>query len=181
VWLLVIFGGYYKISTNSRNTNGNYAPVTEIDKLLAKDVNNNYPGTSREVLKLYGRMIKCFYNDGLKENQIDQLADQMRLLFDEELLGNNPKDEYLKTLKVDINDYIEAEKSITSYTVEKSSAVVYKTVEEREYATIKAEFLVKEKSKYKKTYEEFILRQDKEGKWRILGWKTTDASATELE
>ncbi len=176
---VILLGGYYKISTNSKNANGDNAPVEEVDKLLVKDIQNNYPGTPREVLKLYSRIIKCFYNDGLNDTQISELADQLRILFDEELLGNNPKEDYLNDLKAEISNYVSAEKTITSYTVEKSSEVKYNTLDEKEYATLTAEFLVKEKSKYAKTYEEFILRQDKDGNWRILGWKTTDASTTD--
>lgn len=170
----IILAIYFKLSTATKDTDGK-ALATEADKLIAKDISNSYPGTPREVLKLYCRIIKCFYNDGLNEDKVEKLADQLRILFDDELLENNPRQSYIKNLKADIKDYRERDKIITSYTVQNSSSVRYSTVEKQEYATIIAEILVKEKSKYTKIYEEFILRKDNNNKWRILGWKVTSS------
>ena len=47
-------------------------PKTEVGKLLAKDLDLEYPGTPTEVVKLFWRINKCLYNTNMKEK--DQKA-----------------------------------------------------------------------------------------------------------
>ena len=46
--------------------------------------------------------------------------------------------------------------------------------EENHFAKIIASYTMKEASDYKKTYEEFLLREDENGRWKIVGWRLTD-------
>ena len=49
-------------------------------------------------------------------------------------------------------------------------------------AYVKASYFMKEGSSYSKTYQEYVLRQDKEGCWRILTfYKIAADSDTETE
>lgn len=147
---------------------------TEADKIIAKDLVNNYPGTPREVLKFYSRITKCFYDSKMSDQQIEGLAGQIRMLFDDELLADNPEDEYLEDLKSEIKEYNEQKKVIVSFIVQKSSSVKKSTIEGRDYATVLAAYMLKQKEDLSKSYEEFMLRQDENGHWKILGWKLVD-------
>ena len=61
--------------------------------------------------------------------------------------------------------------------MQQSGNIVTWTDEEKEYARVIASYTQQEDRKYFKVYEEFILRKDENGKWKILGWYLTDADA----
>lgn len=77
-----------------------------------ENLDKNFPATPREVVKLYNRIITCFYNDEYTDDELYDLGDQARKLFDDELLENNPRDEYFKNLKEDISEYHDKNKTI---------------------------------------------------------------------
>ncbi len=148
--------------------------MSEAEKLLAKDIPGNYPPSPREVLKLYSRITKCLFNEKLNSEQIEQLANQLRQLFDEELLQNNPTENYLSDLNVEITEYRNANKNIMNYVIENSDSVKYWDKGNQKYASIVMSFTTKEDNDYSKVYENFLFRQDKEDKWKIMGWELTD-------
>ena len=38
---------------------------TEVQNILSKDLEGNYPATVREVVRLYSRISKCYYNESI--------------------------------------------------------------------------------------------------------------------
>lgn len=148
--------------------------VEEVNHILNKDYENNYPSTPREVIKAYSRISSCVYNYNLKEKDLELVVEKMRQLFDEELLIANPWDEHLEDLKKDINEYQKAKRKISNYVVDKNSSSVNGKVDDRECAVIHASFLVQEGDGYTKSYEQFLLRKDENGKWKILGWELVE-------
>jgi len=182
VMLLVAAGivaGYFFISAKKNKENYDGGKRTEVDTLLEKNLENNYPLTSREVVKFYSRILKCYYNEALTDEQVGELLDQMRGLFDEEFLAENPRDSHLEELKEEIADFAARSCTITSYQVQDNRNIVTWKDEEKEYARVivsYTQYLQKDR-KYLKVYEEFILRKDDAGKWKILGWYLTDEDA----
>lgn len=154
---------------------------TEAQKLLNYDFETRYPQTPREVIKLYCRMLKCLYNNELTDDQVTQMADQIRRLFDIELLENNPRETHIKELKKELKSYIENKKSISRYAIEKGSNVKIVKVEGVESTSVKAYFSVKDGSEFTPVYELFILRKDENDKWRIYGWNLIQAEEGEFE
>lgn len=146
----------------------------EVAKLLGKDLELEYPATPRDVLYLYSDIIKCFYNSKLSDDELEGLAGQVRKLFDEELLINNPEEEYMMDLKTEIKEYKSLKKTISNYIIQKNSSIEKTVMDGVEYASVTATYLTKEKKNYGRTYEEFMLRKDSDGKWKILGWKLLD-------
>ena len=159
--------------TNSPSTK------TEVGKLLSKDFETSYPSTPTSVLDMYKRILKCFYNQGLKEKEVDALADQMRILFDDELLEANPRDKYIEKLKQEIKEFKKSKREMMETESPKSSEAEYSTIKKEEYATVQTELLFKEKDGYSKTFEQFIFRKDAKGNWKILGWKEVVSNETE--
>lgn len=153
----------------------------EVSNLLNKDFETNYPKTPREVLKIYSRLSQCIYNENLKEEELRTVVEKMRQLFDKELLDHNTLEQHIEDLKKELKEYKKDKKTITNYMVENNSAVEYKTVNKVQYATIVATYLLNENEGYVKTYEKFILRQDENEKWKIVGWKLTDPVTIEEE
>lgn len=146
---------------------------TEISKLLEKDLDDRYPDTPTEVVKLYWRLNKCMYNSSMSDKNFEGLLKQLRKLYDEELLAeeDNSWDQMLKNFKKDKNEYNKKKRTISNYTVQQNSTVQYGDLDGKEGATVITCTLMKEKSDRKQTYEKFICRKDEQGKWRILGWE----------
>ena len=176
-----IVWGFYTITKRGQSQN-EAVPKTEVEKLIKKDIDGNYPGTPREVMKLYCRITKCMYNDEITDDQLEQLAIKLRLLFDDELLKNNEKEAFLKNLSADVLTYHENEERISSYEVQLNSDTEYGTIKNDKYATLKVSFLVQhtgKKKSFTKTYEQFLLRQDGAKRWKIVHWQL--ASEDNLE
>lgn len=168
VLILVIVGGYYIFTTQKRASVEDAVELTEVQKVITKDIETNYPATPREVVKYYNRILSCFYNEEYTEDELYDLGDQARLLFDEELLENNPREQYFIALKADIEDYHEKSKTITNSTVCDSNDVNYQTVDGDECAYVTASYFINEAKTYDRTYEMYVLRKDEDGNWKIL-------------
>lgn len=147
---------------------------TEVDKLLGKDLELSYPGNAREVVKLYNRIVKCFYNEELTEEELTGLASQARILFDTELIKYNPMNSYLENLKADIQTYKEEKRTISNVEVQDYSDVRFETKGSEKTASLLAYYLLKEGKESRKSYMRFYLREDEDGKWRILFWEVTN-------
>ena len=175
-----VFFGYYQMTSNPKEEEVLVAK-TEVDKLIQKDMENNYPGTPREVLKFHGRITQCIYNEDLKKNQLEELLEQARKLYDDELLELNPWDEHLAALMADIKDYKENERTIMSYTVQNSSQIKTHKVDGQEYAITYLLFILSDKTTpLTKSCEKFMLRRDAEGEWKIVGWELADPESVEF-
>lgn len=166
----VIVGGYYWFTVSKGASADEAGDLTEVQKVITKDLEANYPATPREVVKYYNRIISCFYNESYSEEELYELGDQARLLFDEELLANNPRDEYFTALKAEIEYYHENSKTIMNTNVCDSNDVTFQTVDGDECAYVTASYFVDEDKSYSRTYMMYILRKDENGNWKILGF-----------
>lgn len=153
----------------------------EVNALLKKDFESNYPSTAREVLKVYSRINVCIYNQDLSKKEITALTEKMRNLFDEELLAVNPLDEQLEDLNTEIKEYKDTKKSISNYVIDKDSTIAEKEMDGKEYANVNVSYLIKEGDGYAKTYEQFLLRKDTQGRWKIVGWQLIEDTSNENE
>ena len=152
--------------------------ISEVQSIINKDFLNDYPVTPRAVVKWYNRIISAYYSQDYTEEELTQMADQCRLLFDDELLAVNPRDRYLLALNADIDNYHERNRVIVSTEVSSTSEVEYKTVNGSECAFLSSYYFVREGSSYDRTYEDFCLRKDKDGKWKILTFKLSPKDDT---
>ncbi|MDE7422661.1 MAG: hypothetical protein K2N51_03055 [Lachnospiraceae bacterium] len=143
----------------------------EVNTLLNKDLNIDYPSTPREVLKMYSRLQSCVYNQDLSDKDLSAIVGQMRMLFDDELVAANSLEQQLEDLKKEIKEYQKAKRTISNYVIDKESSTTEKKLEGKEYATLEVSYLIQENRGYNKTYEQFILRKDEKDKWKILGWE----------
>jgi len=173
--LILLF--YYHISNKDGKTDQLPAEQTEVEKILAEDLEKEYPLTPKEVVKLYSSIIRCFYNETYTDEELKTLGNKARGLFDEEFLHVNPEKTYFENLNADIAEYKAAERTIFNTIIDDSSAVQYYTEADREYAVLKASYTLSDKNGYQKANHEFILRKDAESRWKILGWKLADTPA----
>ena len=176
---VLIFAGVRVYQQKETQESGQTAlPKTEVGKLLAKDLDLEYPGTPTEVVKMFWRLNKCIYNTNMKEKDRKALYLQLRKLYDEELLkqkGNSEKDMY-NALKKDIQKFDDNKNFISSYIVEEDDQVDYAQVDGKDEATLVASVLqTSKKSKTTESYAKYICRKDSKGRWKILGWQQITA------
>lgn len=168
--ICLICAGFFFFSQDKQEDEKN---LTEIEKVIVKDLKNNYPKTPREVVKFYNRIAKCYYGDEPTEAQLNDLVDQMLCIMDEDLLLNNPRDVYYDSVVKDIAQYKEDNKQLVSTDVCDSNDVVYITdkkseTEKEELAYVNASYFINTDGQFGYSYQQFVLRQDEDGRWKIL-------------
>lgn len=170
--ICVICAGFFLFSQGNQEEEKN---LTEVEKVIVKDLENNYPKTPREVVKFYNRIVKCYYgNEKTTEKQLNDLVDQMLCLMDEDLLLVNPRDTYYNSVVQDIAYYKQNNKQLVSTDVCDSNEVKYVTDdkdgegESDKLAYVEASYFMNEDGKFGYTYQQFVLRQDEDGNWKIL-------------
>lgn len=177
-WIVVVVGTlflvflYFFFMNNNEKKAKETKISEEVKEILDTDIEMDYPGTPKELIILYNKIIACYYERKLDDKTLEKLVGQERILFDQELLDNNTFEDQMKDLKAEISDYRKVNRVIIGSAVAKSNSVDYYKKGEKEYASIVASYTLKDKE-VKKTYERFTLRKDDNGKWRILGWEIT--------
>ena len=182
---LVIFIGVRAYQQKEAEKKGEDSlPKTEVGKLLAKDLDLEYPGTPTEVVKLFWRINKCLYNTNMKEKDQKALYQQLRRLYDDEFLGQkgNSEEDMYQSLKKDIKKFDDAKNHISSYIVQEDDQVQYAEVKGKEEATLVASVLeTSKKSKTTESYAKYICRKDSKEHWKILGWQQITAEEAEKQ
>ncbi len=160
----------FLLAVNTPDKETETVQITAATKQLTKDYEKDYPSTPRTVVSEYAEITKCFYASDTTEDQIKDLAEQMRLLFDDELIANQSFDDFYNSLHSEIAVYRDKNKIISSYSVSSSTDVKYETNEYGSLATLYLTMNVREDGVINKIKEQFLLRQDDAGHWKILGW-----------
>ncbi|MEE0918781.1 MAG: DUF6715 family protein [Lachnospiraceae bacterium] len=173
IGLIALVVGYYFYLSN-KETKTNDTIVTAVQTVIQKNIEKDYPPTPKEVIKYYSDVTKCLYNEKYTDEQLEQMADKLLLLFDEELLEINPREQYIVSLKKDIKEFLNSGYSIVNYTPSNSADVVYDTVNGRECAKLYCTYSVKKGADYTASKHVFELRKDKDGHWKILGFGMAD-------
>ncbi len=176
LFLVVIAAlGYYTYLSNKSPGHDDVTESSEKEILMNYDMENNYPKTAREVVKTHCRFLKYIYSeDFTKEATEDDyftMTQQIRKLFDEELLELNSADAQLQGLKSEIALYQTNKQKFISYSLAESSQIEYNTENGKEYAKMRVTIAMTIDGASLSADEEYILRQDEDGKWKILGWQ----------
>lgn len=151
--------------------------MTEVQKVLMKDLDLYYPETPREVIKLYGTMVKLLYSDSSDE-EIENLAVKIRELYDEEFLARNPEKDYITNLLTDIAASNNINRKITNYVIYDNSFIT-KDIDGIEYTEAKISFTFQEKGKYSQEWR-MLLRKNN-NRWKIVGWEVMPISYINAE
>ncbi len=170
--LLIGLVAYYAyLSNRNRELLQGDSQMTPVQKVLAKDLANQYPPTPKEVLKYYGELQKCIYNETLAEGELEQLLHKQRDLYDQELLDNNAWEAQLAGAQKEVEEFRAAKRRITSVAVGSAASVEYYSVDGFDLARIRCAFNIKQGVMNSPLNQVFLLRRDSGGLWRILGWE----------
>lgn len=173
--LLAVFiiGGFFLVRSIGLKNLELKKSKTEVEKLMELNLDDNYPGNAREVLKIYNRILKCCYNEELTDEQIKKLAEQNQKLFDEQLLEKNPYNQYVEKLKKDIEDYKSKKTTIANIAIQDLAEAEREERGGYKFCNLLVSYIVKDTKGLKTTNEKYYLREDDKGRWKILFWELT--------
>lgn len=154
---------------SERNNEENYVN-SEVENILLRNLDKNYPPSPKEVVKYYSDLTKCLYNEDCTDEDIEQLAAKALLLYDDDLAANQEWNRYITDLKSEIATKKSQKYSIYGYTVSASTDVTYFEKDNYECASLYCKYNIRNGSIPGTVEELFILRKDAAGHWRILGW-----------
>ena len=164
--VLVALGlGYYYYLANKdtgKDATDIAADTSEVSVLISKDIMANYPESPKDVVNLYARITKAYYDTSLTNEQIEALGKQARLMFDDELKNTQTDADFYEKLKEDIGNYNSTKTRISS------------TFKDRQYASIALVYYLRQGDKLIDSPTKFTLRKDDDGHWKILFWELTE-------
>ena len=172
--LIALVVGYYFYLSNRKPKEAavdTETTVSAVQKLLLKNIDDDYPPTPREVLKLYSDITVCFYSEDYTDEELTQLALQIEKLYDEELIANNTPDQYQKNLRWDIKTMKDKNLRVTSYSVASATDVDYFDAGGRSWARLSCTYTIRSGKEAGLAREIFLLRKDDMGHWKIYGWE----------
>lgn len=170
--------GYYYYLANKpaeKDATDQAVQNEELAYLTTRNISDNYPKSVRDVVKLYARITKEYYEPDITDEDIEKLGHQARLLFDDELKGTQTDDEFMQALKDDINVYRSNDARINSFSIQSASDTKYTTFNNRDYASLQLAYYIREGSNLHTSGTKFTLRKDNSGKWKILYWELVDS------
>lgn len=174
---LIIVSGiilYYRYANKDEIQNVSSNPdvnaPSEAEQILSKNLDEKYPATPLEVVKFFTRIQKCYYNEDNSDIIIQGLSQQAKKLMDEELIANNPDDEYFDKLNNEIDEYGNDKKRIGNIIFDKSSDIMYSTIDGVKAAALNCTYYIQSGSKTNTITEVYILRKNDDNQWKIYGW-----------
>lgn len=176
--VLVALGlGYYYYLANKdtgKDATDIAADTSEVSVLISKDIMANYPESPKDVVNLYARITKAYYDTALTNEQIEALGKQARLMFDDELKNTQTDADFYEKLKEDIGNYNSTKTRISSYVIQSAAKTKYSTFKDRQYASIALVYYLRQGDKLIDSPTKFTLRKDDDGHWKILFWELTE-------
>lgn len=172
---VLIVGAFTFVAFRTPKTVEDVTDVTEKDELMNRNIDVNYPATPREVMKLYNRYLLCLYGvEGgeLSSEELNALGKKMRGMYDEELLEGNPEETNLSSLSQELAAFRSNGKVMIQANICGSNEVEFIEVKGSQGALLQASYFIKKgKEEFSRTYQQFLLRKDESGKWKILGFE----------
>ncbi|MBE5936350.1 MAG: hypothetical protein E7262_11335 [Lachnospiraceae bacterium] len=173
--VIVVFA-YITISNKNEqkaNEEAQKENITKVDKVVLKNLDEEYPASVHEVVKYYCNVLQCMFNGQVTEKQIDQLIDKERMLFDKELLKVNEYSEFVEGRYSEIKQYKRKKITMVKFIVDDNDTVKYWQNNNAKMASIKAKIYMGGEH-YSSFTQKYVLRKDKDDRWKILSWQNTD-------
>lgn len=171
VFAVLIVGLFFYLSNRTKEvTESGSRMMTDVEEVLSRNLETNYPATPKEVLKYYSEITRCFYSEEYSQEELEKMAKKSRELFDAELLFNQTDEQYLHALQEDVAQYKEDGKVISSYSVSSSTDVQEYSYGGFEWAQLYCIYNIRIKTQIAPVQERFLMRKDDKEHWKIVGW-----------
>lgn len=175
VLMCLVLGYYFYLSQKAKaDRQEEMVKVSAVQEVLLRNLETNYPPTPREVIKTYCNIAQCLHNETYSDEEFQQLAYKIEMLYDEELIANNRQEQYLLDLKSDIEEFSSQGIVISSYQYTSSTDVEEFKQDGYSWARLYVTFNLRKGTQLTSTREIFLLRKDEAGHWKIYGWELAD-------
>lgn len=181
VLALVIVGAFVFVANRGSTRDESAVSMSAVDEVLNRNLSKNYPATPKEVVKMYSEITRCFYAEEYTDEQLLGMAEQSRILFDDELRANQTDEQYIMNLNSVISNYKEQKRIISSFSVSNASDVEYYDFKGDKWARLMAVYTIKTDHVFDTSKEEYLLRKDPEGHWKIFGWRVMEEDDSDNE
>lgn len=165
-----------QINKSGSNSASDKGKQTELQKIINKDLDANYPKTPTAVVKFYCSLSKEVHGADVTEEQVEKVYPQLRKLFSEEQLANNKYNDGLKALKEEVEQYQKNKILITRYAVlqEADQVSIYVDDDGNDCTKIPIMYKIKNGNKWVEDYQQIIMRKDEDGNWKLMGMQSIE-------
>ncbi len=171
VLVLLVVGYFYYLSNREvKPANAEDVPVSAAQELLLRNFEINYPQTPKEVVKQYLDFTKVLHNEALSDEEIESVAIKLQDLFDDDLIANKSKEDYVTDLKSELVTFRNNNYSIVNMYTSSSTDVIYFDTDGYDCASLYGTFNIRTGDGTKILRDIFILRMDDNGHWKIYGF-----------
>lgn len=174
IMVLLIVGYYYHLSNRTvpeKEEVSEEEVLTEVQKVLVRNLETNYPQTPREVVKYFSEITKCLYNEELTDEEVYDLGMKLRELYDDELIANQSEEDYIEQLKADVVTSHTKDQDLFNYTLSSSVDVETYTQDGYEWAKLHCIYGVRQNKLLYNSDTVFLLRKDADEHYKIYGWQ----------
>ena len=116
----------------------------------------------------------CFYNEKYTDDELKQLAVKIQGIYDTELIANKSQEQYIEDLQNDIAEMKANDQSISSYQLPVSTDVEFFSEDGDSCARMYCTYSIRQGTSMIQSRLVFIMRQDEDKHWKILGWDLDD-------
>lgn len=179
LFVIAILGAFIYINNKPQTSAEQEVVISNVDNVVLRNLEMNYPPTPKEVLKYYSEITICFYEENLSEEDLVRLAQTARKLYDDELCAQMTEEEYIASLREDILEFNALGVVVSGYTVSSSTDVEEFVMDGRECARLYVTYRLRQGTEYIYSNEVFIMRKDEDGHWKIFGWDLLESEEVE--
>ena len=166
---VVIVGLYFMFVGTKKDPGEEQYNLTAVDEITTTNLEKNYPANPRKVVDLYANIMKVLYKEEYTEGQQDKILEVLQGIMDDELLAG--QSDFNKSIKNEVAERKKGDYSISNYIVQNSEPEIL-NVSGKKMCNVECLFSLRKGSTGTiANYYQFILRQDEEGRWKILGWQ----------
>lgn len=170
----LVVGYFYYLSNRGKETQEEVVLSTKVQTVLMRDLDKNYPPSPKEVVKYFNEISQCFYSENYTEDELYDLAIKIQGIYDDELIANKTEEEYINDLKDDIAQMKQADCAILSYQISASTDVEFFVEDGDSCARLYCNYSIRQGTGAFSEMYVFILRQDEDKHWKILGWDMSE-------
>lgn len=172
----LVVGGFFFLLNRGNNDSNNTTEekvLTEVEKITTTDLSKTYPKTPATVVDLYTKIMQVMYKQTYTDEEFDKMAAVMAGIFDNDFLANQAN--WPEGLRTEVNNKKEGDYSISKYEI--LSQDEEKTTDSGEQiSNVMARISLRHGTKTTLYNYLFVLRKDSEGRWKIMGWTSQEAT-----
>lgn len=167
---IFVLGIYFVLTRGKKKDDSENYKLTVVDDITTMDLDKTYPADPRMVVELYGKIMQTLYKETYSDDQMDKMINVLGGIMDDELLDNQVN--FNKSIKDEVKKRREEDYSISVYQVQRID--MESKLQGRNACTVDCYFYLRQGTAGIPAIYQFLLRQDADGRWKILGWQTKE-------